>query len=34
VGEVEDIAQAYLFLMRQGFATGQVLVIDGGTVLV
>jgi len=34
VGEVQDIAQAYLFLMRQGFATGQVLVVDGGTVLV
>lgn len=34
VGEAQDIAQAYLFLMQQGFATGQVLVVDGGTVLV
>src|SRR4030081_2999782 len=34
VGEAEDIAQAYVFLMQEGFATGQILVIDGGTVLV
>lgn len=34
VGEVEDIAQAYLFLMKEGFSTGQVIVVDGGTVLV
>ena len=34
VGEVQDVAQAYVFLMEQGFATGQVLVVDGGTVLV
>jgi NAD(P)-dependent dehydrogenase (short-subunit alcohol dehydrogenase family) len=34
VGEAQDIAQAYLFLMQQGYATGQVLVVDGGTVLV
>jgi NAD(P)-dependent dehydrogenase (short-subunit alcohol dehydrogenase family) len=33
VGEVEDIAQAYLFLMEQHFATGTVVTIDGGTVL-
>jgi NAD(P)-dependent dehydrogenase (short-subunit alcohol dehydrogenase family) len=30
VGEPEDLAQAYLFLMRQGFATGQRVVVDGG----
>jgi len=30
VGEATDLAQAYLFLMRQGFATGQTLVVDGG----
>jgi NAD(P)-dependent dehydrogenase (short-subunit alcohol dehydrogenase family) len=34
VGEPHDIAQAYLFLMQEGFATGQILVVDGGTVLV
>jgi NAD(P)-dependent dehydrogenase (short-subunit alcohol dehydrogenase family) len=34
VGEAEEVAQAYLFLMQEGFSTGQVLVVDGGTVLV
>jgi NAD(P)-dependent dehydrogenase (short-subunit alcohol dehydrogenase family) len=34
VGEASEIAQAYLFLMQEGFATGQTVVIDGGTVLV
>jgi NAD(P)-dependent dehydrogenase (short-subunit alcohol dehydrogenase family) len=34
VGEPHDIAQAYLFLMHEGFATGQTIVVDGGTVLV
>jgi NAD(P)-dependent dehydrogenase (short-subunit alcohol dehydrogenase family) len=34
VGEPHDIAQAYLFLMKEEFATGQTLVVDGGTVLV
>jgi NAD(P)-dependent dehydrogenase (short-subunit alcohol dehydrogenase family) len=34
IGEAHDIAQAYLFLMQEGFATGQTVVIDGGTVLV
>jgi len=34
VGEPHDIAQAYLFLMQEGFATGQIVVVDGGTVLV
>jgi NAD(P)-dependent dehydrogenase (short-subunit alcohol dehydrogenase family) len=34
VGEPEDIAQAYLYLMRERFSTGQVVVVDGGTVLV
>jgi NAD(P)-dependent dehydrogenase (short-subunit alcohol dehydrogenase family) len=34
VGEPEDIAQTYLYLMRQGFSSGQVIVVDGGTVLV
>jgi NAD(P)-dependent dehydrogenase (short-subunit alcohol dehydrogenase family) len=34
VGEAHDIAQAYLFLMQEGFSTGQTAVVDGGTVLV
>ena len=34
VGEAADIAEAYVFLMRQGFATGQTIVVDGGGVLV
>ena len=34
VGEARDIAQAYLFLMQEGFSTGQTVVVDGGTVLV
>jgi NAD(P)-dependent dehydrogenase (short-subunit alcohol dehydrogenase family) len=34
VGEAHDIAKAYLFLMQEGFATGQTVVVDGGTVLV
>jgi len=34
VGEAHDIAQAYLFLMKEEFCTGQPVVVDGGTVLV
>jgi NAD(P)-dependent dehydrogenase (short-subunit alcohol dehydrogenase family) len=34
VGEVEEIAEAYLFLMRETYATGQVLRVDGGVELV
>jgi NAD(P)-dependent dehydrogenase (short-subunit alcohol dehydrogenase family) len=34
VGEASDIAQAYLFLMQEGFGTGQTIVVDGGAVLV
>jgi NAD(P)-dependent dehydrogenase (short-subunit alcohol dehydrogenase family) len=34
VGEASDIAQAYLFLMQEGFSTGQTVVVDGGAVLV
>lgn len=34
VGDVDDIAKAYLYLMSNGFTTGQILVTDGGTVLV
>ncbi|HEY9045301.1 MAG TPA: SDR family oxidoreductase [Ohtaekwangia sp.] len=34
VGEAEDIAQTFLYLMKQQFGTGQNIVVDGGTVLV
>ena len=34
VGEAEDIAQAFVYLMKQPYTTGQSLVTDGGAVLV
>src|SRR3954447_6753484 len=34
VGEPAEVAEAYLYLMRQTYGTGQVLVVDGGAVLV
>jgi NAD(P)-dependent dehydrogenase (short-subunit alcohol dehydrogenase family) len=34
VGEAAELAEAYVFLMRQGFATGQTFIVDGGGVLV
>lgn len=34
VGEAEDIAETYLYLMRNRFSTGQVVVVDGGGLLV
>jgi NAD(P)-dependent dehydrogenase (short-subunit alcohol dehydrogenase family) len=34
VGEPEEIAEAYLYLMRQTYGTGQVIVVDGGGMLV
>jgi NAD(P)-dependent dehydrogenase (short-subunit alcohol dehydrogenase family) len=34
VGETDDIAKAYLYLMGQTYGTGQVLVVDGGGALV
>lgn len=33
VGEAGEVAETYLFLMRQGFATGQSFIVDGGGVL-
>ena len=30
IGEPEECAEAYLYLMRAGYTTGQVLVVDGG----
>jgi NAD(P)-dependent dehydrogenase (short-subunit alcohol dehydrogenase family) len=34
VGEATDIAQTYLYLLKQAFGTGQTIVVDGGAVLV
>jgi NAD(P)-dependent dehydrogenase (short-subunit alcohol dehydrogenase family) len=34
VGETDEIAQAYLYCMTQTYATGSVLTVDGGAVLV
>jgi NAD(P)-dependent dehydrogenase (short-subunit alcohol dehydrogenase family) len=34
IGEPEDIAQTYLYLMKQPYSTGQVVIVDGGAVLV
>jgi NAD(P)-dependent dehydrogenase (short-subunit alcohol dehydrogenase family) len=33
VGEVEDVAEGYLSLMTQPFATGTILTLDGGTLV-
>lgn len=33
VGEVEDVARAYLYCVTQQWATGTVVTVDGGTVL-
>jgi NAD(P)-dependent dehydrogenase (short-subunit alcohol dehydrogenase family) len=30
IGEPEEVAEAYLYLMRGGYTTGQVLYVDGG----
>lgn len=34
VGEADDIARTYLYLMEEGFSTGQIVTVDGGAVLV
>ena len=34
VGKPEDIALAYLYLMKNGFSTGQSIVVDGGALQV
>jgi NAD(P)-dependent dehydrogenase (short-subunit alcohol dehydrogenase family) len=34
VGEADDLAQAYLYLMQENYSTSQVIVVDGGGVLV
>jgi NAD(P)-dependent dehydrogenase (short-subunit alcohol dehydrogenase family) len=33
VGDVDDIAQAYLFCLTQPFTTGSIVTVDGGAVL-
>jgi NAD(P)-dependent dehydrogenase (short-subunit alcohol dehydrogenase family) len=33
-GDPDEVAQAYLYLMRGGYSTGQVLVVDGGMTLI
>ena len=34
IGEPAEIAQTYLYLMQQGYSTGQTVIVDGGTSLV
>ena len=34
IGEPAEVAEAYLYLMRAGYTTGQVLLVDGGSSLV
>jgi NAD(P)-dependent dehydrogenase (short-subunit alcohol dehydrogenase family) len=34
IGEVEDVALAYVYCMEQAYGTGVVLTVDGGTLLV
>lgn len=34
IGEVEDVARAYVYCMEQTFGTGVVLTVDGGTLLI
>lgn len=34
VGEAEEVAKAYLYCMHQTYGTGQVIVVDGGGLLV
>ena len=33
IGEVDDVAQAYLFCISQPFATGSIITVDGGAAL-
>jgi NAD(P)-dependent dehydrogenase (short-subunit alcohol dehydrogenase family) len=33
LGTVEEVADAYIFLMTASFVTGQVLAVDGGVSL-
>lgn len=33
-GNTKELAEAYLYLMRGSFTTGQIIVVDGGSLLV
>ena len=33
VGETQDPAHTHMYLMREAYSTGQVIVVDGGAVL-
>ena len=33
IGEPDEVAQAYLYLMKAGYTTGQILQVDGGSML-
>jgi NAD(P)-dependent dehydrogenase (short-subunit alcohol dehydrogenase family) len=33
-GNPDEVAEAYLYLMRGSYSTGQVLIVDGGFTLV
>jgi NAD(P)-dependent dehydrogenase (short-subunit alcohol dehydrogenase family) len=33
IGEPDEVAEAYLFLMRSGYTTGQILHVEGGSAL-
>jgi NAD(P)-dependent dehydrogenase (short-subunit alcohol dehydrogenase family) len=34
VGEAYEIARAHLFLIQEGYSTGQTVVVDGGALLI
>ena len=34
VGEVGDIAETFLYIMRNGYSSGTIVTVDGGSVLV
>jgi NAD(P)-dependent dehydrogenase (short-subunit alcohol dehydrogenase family) len=34
VGEVEDVAQTIVYLLGNGYSTGSIVTVDGGTALV
>jgi NAD(P)-dependent dehydrogenase (short-subunit alcohol dehydrogenase family) len=34
IGEASEIARSYLYLMQEGYSTGQTITVDGGAVLV
>jgi NAD(P)-dependent dehydrogenase (short-subunit alcohol dehydrogenase family) len=34
IGDATDLAEAYLYLIRGSFTTGQVIIVDGGSLLV